>query len=200
MNYLAHIHIGFHTQTSLLGNFLGDFVKGNINDTLPQSLADGVRLHRKVDQFTDQHPLVLNLRQKFPDSLRRVSGIVIDIMFDHCLLKQWNNFTQRAESEVLEHFYQQLHEFKGVDHPHFKRLSASLIKSKWLIDYRNLSTCLNAFLSIEHRLKYKIVFAHDAYAFVQAEQRLFDTIFSAFYPALLEYALHCKKQLANQHY
>lgn len=29
MNYLAHLHIADHTNTSFTGNFLGDFVKGD---------------------------------------------------------------------------------------------------------------------------------------------------------------------------
>ena len=195
MNYIAHIHIGNHTQTSLLGNFLGDFVKGNINDKLPQSLADGVRLHRKVDQFTDQHFLVRKLREKFPPALRRISGIVIDIVFDHCLLMQWSHFTLQSEHDVLTDFYNQLSEFRGLEHPHFTRLSASLLNDKWLLNYRELATCLHAFVSIERRLNNKIIFAQDAYAFVKAERQLFATTFSSFYPALLEHALHCKQQL-----
>ncbi|WP_340678975.1 ACP phosphodiesterase [Paraglaciecola sp.] len=200
MNYIAHIHIGNHTQTSLLGNFLGDFIKGNISDKLPQYLADGVRLHRKVDQFTDQHPLVKTLRQKFPHSLRRVSGIVIDIVFDHCLLQQWDSFTQQAEHQVLGLFYQQLSEFKGIEQAHFKRLSDSLVNDKWLSDYSDRVTCMRAFVSIERRLNNKILFAHDAYAFLKAEQQVFDTTFAAFYPALLDHAVHCKEQLISQHF
>jgi acyl carrier protein phosphodiesterase len=200
LNYIAHIHIGNHTQTSLLGNFLGDFVKGNINEKLPQPLADGVRLHRKVDHFTDQHPLVINLRQKFPSSLRRVSGIVIDIVFDHCLLKKWDNYTQQTEQQVLARFYQQLSEFKGIDQPQFKGLSESLVNDQWLSQYRNRATCMRAFMSIERRLNNKILFAHEAYAFLEAEQQLFDTTFASFYPALLEHAVHCKEQLTRQQF
>lgn len=88
MNYLAHIHIANHTQTSLLGNFLGDFVKGQAFNDLPRELATGVRLHRKIDQFTDSHELVKGLRRSFPRDLRRVAGIVIDITFDYFLLQQ----------------------------------------------------------------------------------------------------------------
>lgn len=200
MNYIAHIHIGHHTQTSLLGNFLGDFVKGNISDKLPPCLATGVSMHRKVDIYTDQHSLVTSLRQKFPPSLRRVSGIVIDIVFDHCLLKQWHHFTQQTEWQVLERFYQQLSEFDGIEQANFNRLSASLLQDKWLSEYKEPATCLRAFMSIERRLKHKIVFAHTAYDFVQTHQSLFDSTFSVFYPTLLDHALHCKKQLTSQHF
>ena len=193
MNYIAHIHIGFHTQTSLLGNFLGDFVKGQVRDTLPQSLEQGVIIHRKVDQFTDNHALVKKLRQAFPASLRRVSGIVIDVVFDHYLLKHWNRFSQQSSEQVLSRFYQQLAAFDAIEHPHFKRIKSSLISSEWLIDYQHRATCLRAFKAIEHRLRHKIVFAHEAYDFVEQQNALFEDTFISFYPELLQHALHCKQ-------
>ena len=193
MNYIAHIHIGFHTQTSLLGNFLGDFVKGQISDSLPQSLIEGVTIHRKVDQFTDHHPQVIKLRQAFPESLRRVSGIVIDVVFDYYLLKHWHRFSHQGAQQVLSQFYQQLAEFDAIEHAHFKQLRHSLIRSQWLIDYQSRLTCLRAFKAIEQRLRHKIVFAQQAYQFVEQHDALFDNAFSCFYPALLEHALHCKQ-------
>ena len=48
MNYIAHIHIGSHTQTHLLGNFLGDFVKGSQLQYLPFEIEQGIRLHRSI--------------------------------------------------------------------------------------------------------------------------------------------------------
>ena len=193
MNYIAHIHIGFHTQTSLLGNFLGDFVKGQISDTLPQSLIEGVIIHRKVDQFTDQHPHIIKLRQAFPDSLRRVSGIVIDVVFDYYLLKHWHRFSPQGAHQVLSEFYQQLAEFDAIEHAHFKHLRHSLIRSQWLIDYQSRLTCLRAFKAIEQRLRHKIIFAQQAYDFVEKQNALFEDTFISFYPELLQYALHCKQ-------
>lgn len=197
MNYIAHIHIAHHTQTSLLGNFLGDFVKGQALNDLPAELATGVRLHRKVDLFTDSHELVVNLRRTFPKELRRVAGIIIDITFDHFLLKQWDEHTAKPTEQVLEAFYLQLADFDGIDSAHFSRLSESLLKDRWLIEYHQQQTCLRALQSIERRLKYRVIFAHDAFAFFQLNQASFAATFSAFYPELLIYALHCSQKLSS---
>mgnify|MGYP003652602573 FL=1 len=197
MNYIAHIHIAHHTQTSLLGNFLGDFVKGQALNDLPAELATGVRLHRKVDLFTDNHELVVDLRRTFPKELRRVAGIIIDITFDHFLLKQWDELTAKPTDEVLDSFYQQLADFNGIDSAHFSRLSESLLKDRWLSDYHQQQTCLSALQSIERRLKHKIIFAHDAYAFFQLNKASFAATFTAFYPELLIHALHCSQKLSS---
>ena len=79
MNYIAHIHIAEHTDTSMVGNFLGDFVKGSELQYLPAELETGIRLHRSVDVFTDQHPAIIKLKSAFPPSIRRMAGITIDI-------------------------------------------------------------------------------------------------------------------------
>lgn len=197
MNYIAHIHIANHTQTSLLGNFLGDFVKGQALNELPSELVTGIRLHRKIDLFTDSHELVINLRRTFPKELRRVAGIVIDITFDYFLLQQWDELTTKSKNQVLDAFYQQLTDFNGLDSVHFSRLSESLLKDRWLIDYHEQQTCLRALQSIEGRLKHKIIFAHAAYAFFKVNQVSFAETFTAFYPELLKHALHCSQKLPS---
>jgi acyl carrier protein phosphodiesterase len=198
LNYIAHIHIANHTQTSLLGNFLGDFVKGQAFQVLPQELAIGVRLHRKVDQFTDNHVLIKNLRETFPRHLRRIAGIVIDIIFDYVLLQQWDELTLISKEHVLDSFYQQLSDFDEIDSPHFNRLMQSLLADRWLIEYLEPLTCLRALQSIERRLNNKIIFAESAFTFFQVNQVKFETTFTAFYPELLVHALHCSKQLASK--
>tara|TARA_R110002153_G_scaffold19111_6_gene66023 strand:- start:1139 stop:1684 length:546 start_codon:yes stop_codon:yes gene_type:complete len=180
-----------------LGNFLGDFVKGQALNDLPAELATGVRLHRKVDLFTDNHELVVDLRRTFPKELRRVAGIIIDITFDHFLLKQWDELTAKPTDEVLDSFYQQLADFNGIDSAHFSRLSESLLKDRWLSDYHQQQTCLRVLQSIERRLKHKIIFAHDAYAFFQLNKASFAATFTAFYPELLIHALHCSQKLSS---
>lgn len=78
---------------------------------------------------------------------------------------------------------------------HFSRLSKSLLVDRWLIAYLEQQTCLRALQSIERRLNNKIIFAEAAYAFFQANKTAFAVTFSAFYPELLAYALHCSKNL-----
>ncbi len=58
MNYLAHLHIADHCQSSLLGNLLGDFVKGDPSAQFSPEIARGIRLHRLVDAYTDSHPVM----------------------------------------------------------------------------------------------------------------------------------------------
>ncbi|WP_338063738.1 ACP phosphodiesterase [Alteromonas flava] len=108
MNYLAHIHMAHVSQTSLVGNFLGDFVKGSDLTRFPHELQTGIRLHRAIDSYTDSHPVISQLREHFPPALRRMSGIIIDVYFDHLLCRHWSRIESTQLEHVLAKFYAEI--------------------------------------------------------------------------------------------
>ncbi len=58
MNYLSHLFLAEDTEESKIGNLLGDFVKGWLNDDFTPEIIKGIKTHRKVDSFTDSHGIV----------------------------------------------------------------------------------------------------------------------------------------------
>lgn len=189
MNYIAHIHIGSHTQTSLLGNFLGDFVKGSQLQHLPFEIEQGIRLHRSIDVFTDSHPLIIELRQGFPKDIRRMAGVIIDIYFDYLLMQSWKQYSNAHFNTVFTQFYQQLEQFSLPDNTHFNNQAERLRTHQWLNEYLKIETCFRAFLSIESRLKNKVVFANKAQSFLLKYGDKLESSFQQFYPACLDYGL-----------
>lgn len=186
MNYIAHIHLAASTNTSLIGNFLGDFVKGNEPSQLSEDVQQGIALHRKIDSFTDSHCDVKALKKIFPKDLRRVSGICIDIWFDYLLLKFNQEFPPQLEETLFEVFYQELKDFEMESMP-YKKVRSSLLNGRWLQHYKLQQTCLNAFKSVEVRLNNKIIFAESAYQFMADNQLEIENRFQAFYPQLIDY-------------
>lgn len=189
MNYIAHIHIGSHTQTNLLGNFLGDFVKGSQLQHLPFEIEQGIRLHRNIDIYTDSHPLIIELRQNFPKDIRRMAGVIIDIYFDYLLMKTWKHYSNTHFDMIFTEFYQQLEKFSLPDNAHFNKLAEHLKAQQWLNQYVNVDTCFRAFLSIESRLKHKVVFAKKAQSFLLQHGDKLESSFQQFYPQCLEHSL-----------
>lgn len=189
MNYIAHIHIGAHTQTSLLGNFLGDFVKGSQLTHLPCELEQGVRLHRSVDVFTDSHPIIVETKKLFPRDIRRMAGVILDIYFDYLLMNTWPQYSNTDFNTVFEEFYLQLEQFSLPNNPYFCKLAEHLTTHQWLDKYINVETCSRAFLSIEKRLQNKILFADNALLFLQQNSELLESRFHQFYPECLEHGV-----------
>jgi acyl carrier protein phosphodiesterase len=172
-----------------VGNFLGDFVKGSQLDYLPADIELGIRLHRSVDVFTDTHPLIVSLKDKFPAELRRMAGVVIDIYFDYLLMQNWDAYSKRHFDLIFEQFYTELELFSLKDNPKFSQQAQRLKTHRWLNEYSKLETCHRAFLSIETRLNHKIIFAEKAQCFVQQHALLLESTFEQFYPKCLEHGL-----------
>lgn len=189
MNYIAHIHIGAHTQTNLLGNFLGDFVKGSQLQHLPFEIEQGIRLHRSVDVFTDSHPQIIELRESFPKDIRRMAGVVIDIYFDYLLMQTWRRYSTIHFELVFSRFYQQLENFSLTDNLHFNKQAERLLTHNWLKEYTEIKTCFRAFSSIEGRLKNKVIFAKKAQSFILEQGDKFESSFQQFYPECLDHGL-----------
>ncbi|MFT4939601.1 MAG: acyl carrier protein phosphodiesterase [Paraglaciecola sp.] len=185
MNYIAHIHIAQHTGSSLLGNFLGDFVKGSQLSDYSPKIQHGIKLHRKIDIYTDQHPEVLNLKRLFPAELRRTAGIALDIYFDHLLLNNWSTFSTLPSKQLLTHFYQQLDATKLQISERFVHVRFNLLKHQWLNDYQQEDVCLRAMFSIEQRLQGKISFASASYKLLCKNRNMVEQSFLRFYAELL---------------
>lgn len=61
MNYLAHLHIADHCQSSLLGNLLGDFVRGNPESQFSSGIAlDMFWDHCLAKRWSEFHTMKLD--------------------------------------------------------------------------------------------------------------------------------------------
>ena len=95
VNFLAHSYFGFNDSALITGQFCGDFVRGSNLSQFPAQVERGIRLHRHLDSFTDAHPALLSARgDKVTEVSRRLSGIVIDVLFDHYLARHWNEISK----------------------------------------------------------------------------------------------------------
>ena len=189
MNYLAHIHLAHISQTSKLGNFLGDFVKGSQLQTYSPGLQTGIRLHRRIDGYTDNHPAVRALKQQFPADLRRMAGVVIDIFFDHLLCQHWQAFTEHELDSVLDEFYRELQVTDIHVSDRYSQVKQGLINYQWLTDYHKFDAVIRAFKQIEKRINHKVIFADAAKSLLNNEHERFESAFLTLYPDLIEFVL-----------
>lgn len=114
MNYLSHIYLSGESEEIKLGNFIGDFVKGQQFMKYPPDVAKGIILHRQIDSFTDSHDVVKECIVKLRPGFGKYSGIVIDIFLDHFLAVNWHHysleklqsFTKKFHAVLLSNFFQ----------------------------------------------------------------------------------------------
>ncbi|EHM39572.1 ACP phosphodiesterase [Hafnia alvei] len=139
MNFLAHLHLASLADSSLYGNLLADFVRGNPQGTYPAPITDGIFMHRRVDVMTDRLPQVLEAKRYFRQEFRRVAPITLDVVWDHFLALHWqelepeislNAFVNHARSEIVPMLPQSPERFQN--------LNAFMWQERWLERYAEL--------------------------------------------------------------
>lgn len=99
MNFLAHSFLGFNNPELIAGQFCGDFVRGSDLSRFPDQIEKGIRLHRHLDSFSDNHASLASVRQSIKEVPRRLTGIILDVMFDHYLAGRWQSVSQLSLDE-----------------------------------------------------------------------------------------------------
>lgn len=94
MNYLAHLYLSGEDEDIIVGNFIGDYVKGNKYNKYPDKIRRGILLHRMIDNFTNNHAEFREAKKLLAPEYRLYSGIVIDLFYDHFLAKNWNDYSE----------------------------------------------------------------------------------------------------------
>ncbi|MBP6827851.1 MAG: hypothetical protein KA165_14915 [Saprospiraceae bacterium] len=96
MNHLAHCFLSFNDEDLLLGNFIGDFVKGNDWKKYPEKVQQGILLHRTIDSYTDNHPMTDRSVTRVRPYAGRYSPPFTDILYDHLLAIHWEKYMDEA--------------------------------------------------------------------------------------------------------
>src|SRR5262245_29606501 len=96
MNYLAHAYLSFDDKDILAGNIISDFVKVKKQFDYHSRIHAVIRLHRLIDDFTDQHVATREAKEFFRPSYRLYSGAFIDVVYDHFLATDETEFTDSS--------------------------------------------------------------------------------------------------------
>lgn len=184
MNYLAHFHLSDGNEGLIIGALLGDHVKGPLQGKYPADWEQGIRLHRSIDAFTDQHPNIRQAQSLFAPEYRRYSGIMLDVVFDHFLNQHWEKFHPRPLSEFSQQVYRQLN-VEGM--PDSARLQASnLARYDVLVSYQHWQTIEAVLERIGQRLRRSNPLAQSAEQ-LQVHYSQLEQFFMDFYPLLQQH-------------
>lgn len=186
MNYLAHLHLGGPAPHQLLGSLYGDFVKGPLDGRWPHAIEAGIRLHRRIDLFTDTHPLVRDARALFPAARRRVSGILLDLFFDHCLARDWADYAEVPLPAFTGQVYRVLADQAALPGA-LARIAPRMAEQDWLGSYREFDTLAAVVGGMSRRLSRPELLAGGFDELAERYQPLSDH-FRLFYPELQRFA------------
>ncbi|WP_108651571.1 acyl carrier protein phosphodiesterase [Dongshaea marina] len=157
MNYLVHSYFSGENTDIAIGNFIGDFVKGDISAlSYGEDIKSGLLLHRAIDSFSDSNKHFLISKHRLDKRFGLFRGIMVDIFYDHFLAKNWNDYSELALEAFTSDLYQTIESKIDILPLRFQQLFPSIKADDWLTSYRELSyigKVLERFS--KHRLKGK---------------------------------------------
>lgn len=156
MNFLAHIALSGGQPEIQVGNVLGEFVKGRLEkysaDEIAPAMMTGVRLHRRIDDFTDRHPVVRRSKRRLVGEYGLLSGVLIDMFYDHVLAKEWGSFFPGLPLPAFaQAFYAELLARRSRLPEVMQPLVRSMTTRDWLTNYATLDGIEWSLKGIGHR-------------------------------------------------
>jgi acyl carrier protein phosphodiesterase len=167
VNFLAHIYLSGNSRDVLIGNFIGDYVKGKHYQSYPPGIRKGILLHRRIDSYTDHHPITRASKKMVSERFGLYSGIVVDIFYDHFLSSRWNRYAGMP----LQAFVRDRYRMLDSGFAHFpggvKNWFPYFIKSNWLETYTSFEGLEMVFRRMSYRTSLP---EHSEYAVEQLEE------------------------------
>lgn len=154
MNHLAHVFLAPDSPEARVGSILGDFTRGIDVSLLPVPVQQGIRHHRAVDSFTDQHPEVLASKAIFSRQRRRFAGVALDILYDHYLLRHWQRFSQTDRGIFVESIYQELQRNEHLMPEKMAQVTRRMVEHDWFGAYRDLESIGYALDRVAGRIRF----------------------------------------------
>ena len=133
---------------------MGDFLRGVKVKSLPAAIALGVHNHLAVDRFTDSHPGLRQLKTNFSSERRRFAGIILDVVFDHFLIKHWRDHTREDLAAFTAYCYQSLDQLRQVMPTVMRQRVGWMIQYDLLNSYTELQGVANALNGISRRMRF----------------------------------------------
>lgn len=155
MNHLAHLFLSPDSELHRVGSLLGDFARGLDPSALPPPICEGLRHHRAVDAFTDQHPDVTASKRLFSNQRRRFAGVALDILYDHYLLRHWHRFSPVPIDDFIDQVYRELQENQTMMPQTMQTVTSQIVRHDWFRSYQDLDSIGFALDRVASRIRFR---------------------------------------------
>ncbi len=152
MNYLAHALLAWPSTECLVGSMLGDLAKG----VVAPALQRGVEFHRRVDAWTDRHPMFKRSRARLEDEFGRYSAVIVDVFYDHLLAREFEQHSELSFDSFVDWVRDTLEEQLADLSGRIQHVAVRLIEHEVLRGYREIAGIRFALARISDRARRKI--------------------------------------------
>ena len=187
MNILAHALIARQAGCSLVGNLLGDFVRGAPPAHLPPGWQRGIRLHRRIDGFVDAHAASAASVARLPASRRRWARVALDVYYDHLLARDFARYGDQPLAEFAAQTYAALAAAGAQLPARMVRFAHFMAERDLLVGYRDPGVIADVLARMSARVRRPNPLA-DVFPDMQAVDAGLAQDFAVLFPATLGFA------------
>ncbi len=186
MNFLAHLYLSGNDEHIIVGNFIADMVKGRKINGFDRRIIQGIHLHRKIDHYTDAHPVVIRSKERLRAKYRLYSGVVVDMYYDHFLAINWNAYSNRDLKTFVGGAYKVLEKNLDVLPERARFILPYMVEHNWLVNYADLESLRRNFGGMARRTPFESGM-EQAVDDLLLHYSAFEEEYHLFFPDLIEY-------------
>lgn len=149
MNHLAHAFLSPAESAWLVGNVVADSVRGRPSGPF----AEGIRMHRRIDAFVDEHPAFVRAIRELPSEFRRYGGIALDVLFDYLLANRWEALSSVPLDAFSARVYAALRSHEAELPEAFRPKLGPMIARDWLGGARRVESLERTLAYLGTRLR-----------------------------------------------
>ncbi|WP_397363075.1 ACP phosphodiesterase [Olleya sp. R77988] len=153
MNFLAHIYLSGNNKNITIGNFIADGIKGNKYDHFEKDIQTGILLHLQIDTFTDAHPIFRKSTKRLHENYGHYSGIIVDILYDHYLARNWSKYSDIPLADYIDNFYDTLEDNFEILPYRIQKMMPHMLADNWLLSYASIEGIAKVLEGMNRRTK-----------------------------------------------
>jgi acyl carrier protein phosphodiesterase len=186
MNFLAHMLLSCDREELMVGNYLADLVRNKGFDGFSPGVREGILLHRRIDAFTDAHPVVRQGTARLRARHGKYAPVVIDIFYDYILSAQWHRYSAEPLPVFAAGVYTVLLKHLPIMPAPLQRRTRLMIEDNWLVNYGTPEGIAGVF----HRMKSYVMrpaLLDDAGLSLAEEEERLTEEFNRFFPEMVDF-------------
>jgi len=194
MNFLAHLYLSGENEEIIVGNFIADHVKGNRINKYSDGIKTGIRLHREIDKFSDNHLVFRKSKKRLAGKYRKYAGVIVDMYYDHFLSANWDSFSEEDIKSFTNRMYKIVMKRFLILPAKTQRILPFMAKSNWLVAYGTIDGLGRALKGIANRTPFESGM-ENAIEDIQKDYNLYKTEFEKFFPELIDFSRVRRQEL-----
>jgi len=186
MNFLSHLFLSGNDEGLIIGNFIADSVKGSDHNKFPPEIQKGILLHRRIDTFTDTHPIVELSKERLRPQYRKYASVIVDVFYDHYLAANFPRYSSESLKEYVKRIYsiiERNYQLLPLKSAHFTEY---MLRYNILEAYSRLEGIEQVLRGMAGRARFESNMEHSIND-LKKDYTLFEDEFHKFFPDLQEY-------------